>query len=255
MRVGLRAWGRWCLIGVSQTSHSVWRVRLVGLMGHRFEDDHDVDAQPDQIELTDAQRRELSAVARAGRTPQRLVLRTRIVLHAASGQPTAVIAAALGVCAETVRKWRHRWSTSPGLAALADAKRGGRPPVFTPVQVASVKALACQPPEASGLPLSRWSSPELAAHAIISGICGSISASTVGRWLREDALKPWQFQSWIFIRDPDFASKAQRVLDLYARQCDGEPLSTGTSSSPPMRRPASRPAAAATHQCRRARPG
>ena len=180
---------------------------------------------PDHIELTDAQRRELSAVARAGRTPQRLVLRTRIVLHAASGQPTAVIAAALGVCADTVRKWRHRWSTSPGLAALADAKRGGRPPVFTPVQVASVKALACQPPEASGLPLSRWSNPDLAAHAIISGICGSISASTVGRWLREDALKPWQFQSWIFICDPNFASKAQRVLDLYARQWDGEPLS------------------------------
>jgi hypothetical protein len=42
---------------------------------------------PDHIELTDAQRRELSAVARAGRTPQRLVLRTRIVLHAASGSP------------------------------------------------------------------------------------------------------------------------------------------------------------------------
>ncbi|WP_329204949.1 hypothetical protein OG257_04575 [Streptomyces sp. NBC_00683] len=37
------------------------------------------------------------------------------------------------------------------------------------------------------------------------------------RGLREDALKPCQFQPWIFIRDPDFRAKAQRVLDLYAR--------------------------------------
>ena len=38
------------------------------------------------------------------------------------------------------------------------------------------------------------------------------------------ALKPWQYQSWIFIRDPDFAAKAARVLDLYQRIWDGKPL-------------------------------
>ena len=97
-------------------------------------------------------------------------------------------------------------------------------PVFTPVQVAQVKALACTPPEDAGLPLSRWSCPELARHAVASGICASISPSTVRRWLSEDALKPWQYQSWIFITDPDFAAKAQRVLDLYARTWDGKPL-------------------------------
>jgi hypothetical protein len=40
----------------------------------------------------------------------------------------------------------------------------------------------------------------------------------------EDALKPWQHRSWIFIRDPDFGAKASRVLDLYARQWQGQPL-------------------------------
>lgn len=45
-----------------------------------------------------------------------------------------------------------------------------------------------------------------------------------GRWLREDALKPWQSQSWIFMSDPRFAAKAQKVLDLYARVWDGKPL-------------------------------
>ena len=51
-----------------------------------------------------------------------------------------------------------------------------------------------------------------------------MSASTVRRWLAADALKPWQHRSWIFPRDPDFAVKAARVLDLYARVFDGEPL-------------------------------
>jgi hypothetical protein len=39
-----------------------------------------------------------------------------------------------------------------------------------------------------------------------------------------EALKPWQYQSWIFIRDPNFAVKATRVLDLYARTFNGIPL-------------------------------
>lgn len=51
-----------------------------------------------------------------------------------------------------------------------------------------------------------------------------MSASTVRRWLAADAIKPWQHRSWIFPRDPDFAVKAGRVLDLYARTFDGVPL-------------------------------
>src|SRR5664279_176081 len=179
---------------------------------------------PDRIELSQAQRSELTGVLRAGRSEQRLAQRARIVLHAVDGHSTAMIAATVGVGEDTVRKWRHRWCLSPGLASLGDQQRSGRRPLFTPVQIAQVKALACRPPEASGLPLSRWTCPELASHAVSTGLCQSISASTVGRWLGEDALKPWQYQSWIFICDPHFESKAQRVLDLYARQWDGEPL-------------------------------
>jgi hypothetical protein len=50
------------------------------------------------------------------------------------------------------------------------------------------------------------------------------SASTVWRWLHDDALKPWQQRSWIFLRDPDFARKAGRVLDLYQRRFQGRRL-------------------------------
>ncbi|MGF0319683.1 hypothetical protein [Nocardia fluminea] len=74
------------------------------------------------------------------------------------------------------------------------------------------------------MPLSRWSSSELAAEVIKAGIVAAISASTIRRILTGAALKPWQFQSWIFIRDPRFAAKAARVLDLYQRRWDGQPL-------------------------------
>ncbi|MCK7626564.1 IS630 family transposase [Streptomyces sp. RS10V-4] len=92
------------------------------------------------------------------------------------------------------------------------------------MQVAEAKALACRLPAETGVPLARWSCPELAAELAARGITGPVSASTVRRWLRDDALKPWQHRSWIFITDPGFRAKAGRVLDLYARTWQGVPL-------------------------------
>lgn len=178
----------------------------------------------DRITLTGSQRRELAGLLRSGRTEQRLVTRAAIVLAAAEGQSNAAIAASLRVCEDTVRKWRRRWCAAAGIASLADAERSGRPPVFTPAQVAQVKAKACRPPTECGAPLARWSCPEPADQAVADGICASISPTTVRRWLSEDALKPWQYRSWIFIIDPDFATKAQRVLDLYDRTWNGKQL-------------------------------
>jgi hypothetical protein len=95
------------------------------------------------------------------------------------------------------------------------------------VAVVGVTALACELPAESGVPLSRWSAPELAVEAVARGIVEAVSASTVRRWLAEDVLKPWQHRSWIFPRDPDFAVKAARVLDLYAGTWQGELLGEG----------------------------
>jgi hypothetical protein len=122
-----------------------------------------------------------------------------------------------------VRRWRGRFADE-GLAGLGDRPRTGRPTRFTPVQIAEVKALACQLPAETGTPLSKWSCPELAGEAVDRSIVAAISASTIRRILARDTLKPWQHQSWIFIRDPQFAVKAARVLDLYARTFDGVPL-------------------------------
>jgi Homeodomain-like domain/DDE superfamily endonuclease len=124
---------------------------------------------------------------------------------------------------DTVRKWRRRF-TLRRLAGLRDSHRSGRPPVFTPVQVAAVKALACEPPGQHDLTVARWSSTELAKTAVAQHIVPTLSASTVRRWLAKDALKPWRQQCWIFPRDPCFTAKAEPVLDLYDRRWKGRRL-------------------------------
>ena len=98
------------------------------------------------------------------------------------------------------------------------------PGVFPPDLVVQVKALACELPALHDLPLSRWSTADLARHVCQAGLAATISGSTVWRGLHEDAIRPWQHRSWIFPRDPDFATKAGRILDLYERQWDGKPL-------------------------------
>jgi hypothetical protein len=89
---------------------------------------------------------------------------------------------------------------------------------------AEVIAMACELPAEQGVPLSRWSSAELAREAVARGICEQISGVTVWRWLSEDAIKPWQHRSWIFPRDPQFTAKAGRILDLYSGRWEGELL-------------------------------
>ena len=87
-----------------------------------------------------------------------------------------------------------------------------------------VKALACELPAKHEVPLSRWSVGELTRHVNQSGLEAQVSQTTLWRWLHEDAIRPWQHRCWIFPRDPEFAAKAGRVLDLYQRQWQGQPL-------------------------------
>ena len=101
----------------------------------------------------------------------------------------------------------------------------GPPPAFPPSLVVAVKALACELPHRLGKPLSRFSLSEIQREVVGAGLVASISGATVWRWLSEDALHPWRHRTWIFPRDPAFAEKAGRVLDLYQGVWGGEPLS------------------------------
>ena len=103
----------------------------------------------------------------------------------------------------------------------------GARPLFPPEIVVQVKALACELPKELGLPFSRLSSADIAREAVGRGIVASISGATVWRWLSADAIKPWCHRSWIWPRDPDFAPKAARVLDLYQGSWEGTPLGPG----------------------------
>ncbi len=87
-----------------------------------------------------------------------------------------------------------------------------------------VKAIACELPAKLGLPLSRLQVPDIKAEVIRRGLVATISGTTIWRCLTEDAIRPWTFRSWIFSRDPAFAHKAGRVLDLYGRRHQGRRL-------------------------------
>lgn len=87
---------------------------------------------------------------------------------------------------------------------------------------ASISPPGC--PSVTSCP-SRVSRIELHRLVIERGVTDA-SASTIWRWLHEDAIKPWQTRSWMFPRDcePDFAGKPGRALDLSPRTFEGKRL-------------------------------
>jgi hypothetical protein len=87
-----------------------------------------------------------------------------------------------------------------------------------------IKALACELPARRERPLARWSVADLAAETRRTGLVATISDTTIWRWLHADAIRPWQHRCWIFPRDPEFAAKAGRILDLYAGGWAGQAL-------------------------------
>jgi transposase len=176
--------------------------------------------------LSAGERATLSRRVRGAKTAHRDRLRAQIVLAAARGQDNARIAADLQVTVDTVRKWRGRFA-GRGLDGLADLPRCGRPRRISELTRAAVVALACQLPAATGVPLSRWTGPELLAEVTRAGAADELSASSVLRILAEHPVKPWQYQSWISPRDPDFAAKAAVILDLYQGFYQGLRLQPG----------------------------
>ena len=158
--------------------------------------------KPKPIVLTERQRAELERISRRATNPQRAVTRAKIILFAADGNANQQIADRLEKPRETVRMWRRRWlEASEGLEAaeadederalgryiqqvLTDRPRPGGPATFRPEQLCAIIALACEPPEASGRPVSHWTPRELADEAARRQIVTSISSRHVGRFLK-----------------------------------------------------------------------
>jgi hypothetical protein len=112
----------------------------------------------------------------------------------------------------------NAWQGSKNDRAAGDRR------AFPPSVMVEIKALACELPARRGLPLAHWSLSELRREAMDQGLVARISGTTLWRWLSQDALRPWRHRYWIFPRDPAFAVKAGRILDLYHRRWQGKAL-------------------------------
>jgi transposase len=162
------------------------------------------------VRLSIKRRRKVEQIIAAGTSPQRLVLRARIVLLAAGGMTNAQIARQLGCGVAVVRTWRGRFVIC-GIPGLFDKPRSGRPEMHGPSARLAVIAVATSvPPEGE----SQWSRPLIAGHLRDRGL--AISASTVSRVLAEAKVRPHKVRGWLSrADDPSFWIRAGQVCRLY----------------------------------------
>jgi len=140
-----------------------------------------------KIILCEEERQELLTLIRAHKTPQHLSFRAQIILRLAVDHDTSEVAAHFQTTRLTVRRWRQHWLGRPEASVrecLQDAPRPGAPATFSAEQWCQIMALACEPPEASGRPISHWTPRELADEAIQRGIVETISERHLGRFLK-----------------------------------------------------------------------
>jgi transposase len=189
-----------------------------------------------KIVITERQQAVLKQIAGASTSAVRLVQRAEIILRAFAGHENQAIAAAIDLDPTAVGMWRRRWAKawrrltliecSESHAAfrravedvLSDAPRSGKPGKFTPEQITQILALACEPPEKSGRPITQWTQKELADEAKKRGIVDSISEAQIGRFLREAELQPHKSRYWLNAKEKDpqqFQEKVERVCDCY----------------------------------------
>jgi transposase len=189
-----------------------------------------------RVLVTERQQKVLRDIARSRTAAVRLVQRATIVLMAFDKVDNQDIAGEIDLNRNAIGRWRRRWVQAwqqlieiecTGSQAdlrraieevLSDGPRPGNPGKFTPEQVTQILALACEPPERSGRPITHWTSHELADEARKRGIVESISASQVYRYLNEAELQPHRSRYWLTTKEKDpqrFQEKVEEVCDCY----------------------------------------
>lgn len=157
------------------------------------------------LPLDSSQENRLRTLVNSGKTPQKVVLRARIILLSSKGVPNNAIAAQLSTSRPTVLLWRHRFQEAglPGL--LKDAQRPGRKKEISSERVKQVveKTLHTTPPAAT-----HWSVRTMAAAM-------KLSRMTVQRIWKQHGLQPHRVETFKLSRDPKFVEKVRDVVGLY----------------------------------------
>jgi putative transposase len=158
---------------------------------------------PATIDLSTRQRALLERLRQRQTAPQRLIRRVLILLALAANPCLQTTARDLGLNRISVRLWRDRWRDAAEALAQAekddlpdsqllglieglldDAPRPGGPATFSPEQIVQIVAVACEPPEKSGRPISHWTHRELADEVKKRQIVKDIAPRSVGRFLK-----------------------------------------------------------------------
>ena len=188
-----------------------------------------------KVRITERQQVVLREFSRSRTESAALAQRARIILAAFEGRLNEDIAAEVGLNRKQVGAWRRRWQAAwealtrleclePARLrgaireTLADAPRSGSPGIFTAAQVCQILAVACEPPEQSGRPITHWTRTELRDEVVQRGIVENISASQVGRYLREAQLQPHRRTMWINTKEKDpelFQQQVEAVCQTY----------------------------------------
>jgi transposase len=163
----------------------------------------------DQLRVRAMTEGEVSTLQRWARTRKgsvRLAERARVLLWAHEGWRVSALVGRLGLADATIRLWIKRFNAQ-GLEGLKDAPRSGRPPTYTPEQVAEVLAAALTDPKSLGLPFGSWTLDRLASYPHEErGI--AMKRSRIDELLVREGLR-WRTQeTWFGERvDPQFAAK------------------------------------------------
>jgi transposase len=187
-----------------------------------------------KVWITERQQPILIELSKSLTESQLVVQRATIVLRAFAGQLNEQIAVEIGLGPGQVGVWRRRWQAAwEDLTALEcreprrlreaiqevfrDAPRSGSPGTFTAEQVTQILALACEPPEKSGRPITHWTRKELHAEVLKRGIA-QISESQVGRYLKQAVLQPHRRKMWLNTKEKDpavFEEQVKTVCQTY----------------------------------------
>ena len=171
-----------------------------------------------RVELSQAERGELTAMLSKGKRAARKLKRAQILLAADAGCSDEEIARTVAVGGSTVYRTKRRFVEGNLERALSEEPRPGAERKLSGKEEALLVATACaNPPKGR----ARWTL-ELLADAMVK-LTGheSLSGETVRRRLAENGLKPWRRDMWCIPRvDGEYVARMEDVLDLYAEAPD-----------------------------------